>query len=262
MSFLKRLFGGGAPSAPPPPPIVSAPSDEVGAARDALRRISRADKPLDWANAQQVLAYALFNLSRMQDPALAAQSLAEAIGALGAAIEETPRDKAQLFWGSLQKFRGQCLYERARYLTDDEKGRVLADAANAFGRALETLTPDGTPEMWTDTQFFRGAALNDLGIMRTDSQGERWLNEAIDCFDAVDGHHRATSGGPHSIARYNAFVVLEILGQRTQGAAARAYLQRAQAALNDAAADANFRKSMGDIDTRLVQLDRAIAAAG
>jgi hypothetical protein len=236
-SFLKRLFGGKDQPPPQPAPSRAAPaaiapavatSDQlIAESRKAVRAVDRRREPQDWANAQQVLAANLVYATTSTPDHDAAAMLAEAVGILDEALDAAGPDADPGFLGSLHKLRGEALWRRASHLFEDEKGRALAEAANAFGAAMTTCPRTANYQVWVDSAFFRGAAFQELSAMKGGAQGVAWLDEAVALFTGLAANG-AGNGGPHPIAAYNAYVVLEKRAARTERRAAIAYYEEAR----------------------------------
>lgn len=256
MSFLKRLFGGtrDQPQRPPPPP-----ADPLAQDRHNAALYDRAGHPQDWANAQQILANNLVAAAATEQPPRARALYAEAIDILGEALEATGPDANLAFRASMLKLRGDAARRRADFQEGDAKGRALADAANWLGQAIDLCPPQTNLQLWTDAQFFRGDALLTLGQMKGGAQGLAWLDESVACFDAVDQHHRITTGCPHAIALFNRAVVLENRAEATDRPAASRYYQLALESLDAAKANPDFGPQLTDYEARRAKLKSAMA---
>ncbi len=269
-SFMKRLFGGSAPDpgesmpAPPrdaPPQAAYDPRDELAKARAAVRVIRRNRDPLQWAEAQQLLANALLQLAEGQTGSTARSTLEEAEGVLYDALEAADLpDTNPAFIASMTNLYGLAAYRRADRLEGDAKGEALAEAANRFTDAQAKITPESQRMLWVELGFYRGAAFQSLALLKGGAAGAAWLDESAAAFRAL-AEHGSEDGKLHPIAAYNLHIVLLDRAKLAGAAAAGAYRAEARRWLVVAQESETFRHS-ADVQTRLAALEAEIAAAG
>lgn len=265
-SFFKSLFGGGEPSpevaAHAPSPPVSTAREAVNEANRTLRRLSRTAEPLAWAEAQQLLGYALLTQARDHQGGVALDILKDADRAFEQALEAIADiDHHPHFKGSILNQRGSAAWSRAQLLEDDDKGRLLAEAANQFGESAAQFSRETARENWFNAILMRGAALHEMARMHAGGAALDWLDEAAACFADAADHGSPDPGVIHPVAAFNRYIVLEDRAKISPPEEARGIFEEARRALLISAANAEFAAQNPDMPQRLAALDAAIAGA-
>jgi hypothetical protein len=266
-SFFKSLFGGREASpgvaGPAPAPAVSTPRDAVNEANRALRRLSRTAEPVAWAEAQQMLGYALIGQAREHRGSVALDILRDADRAFEQALDAIAvTDHHPHFKGSILNQRGSASWTRTHLLDGDDKGRLLAEAANQFGEAAVQFSRETGRENWFNAILMRGAALHEMARMHAGRAARDWLDEAATCFAEAAEHGSSDPGVIHPVAAFNRYIVLEDRAKISPPDEAREIFGEARRALLISAADKDFAAQNPDIPQRLAALDAAIAATG
>lgn len=260
-SFFKSLFGGGdAQPAPMPAPAAPTVTNHVAEAQAFVRTTNRREDPLNWADGQQRLAYAIYGTTADMDRGKAIPTYREILSLLNGALEaiET-RDHNPQFRASILNLRGEVGLRLAETVEGNEKGEALAQSATDLGHALIHLTPANYYDLWERALLYRGSALTDLAAMKDGDQGLAWLDDAAACFEDLNIQGRRDESGTHPIAAYNLYVVLEKRAERTDGVGALPFYQKARQYLAAAATSPAFAHRPQDTQTRLAALDQAIA---
>ncbi|MCC6920020.1 MAG: hypothetical protein IT548_12520 [Alphaproteobacteria bacterium] len=259
-TFFRRLFGGTKEAAPPPAPTRDTTEDALAESRRNAGLYDRKADPLDWANAQQILANNICSVAAGQPPVRAIGLYEEAIGILGNAIAAAGPGAVATFRASMTRLRGECAWRCAQHLTGDRRGRLLADGANWLGDAITLSPPAANRQIWVDAQLFRGACLQDLARLKGDGeQSLAWLDEAAACFDEI-ADRGTEDGEPHPIGAFNAYVVREQRARATQGIEARPHLLEARRRLLQAMEAPTFASNAAYNQQQLAEIDTALRA--
>lgn len=258
-TFFKNLFGGA--KQPPQAAGANDTKDALAETRRIAALYDRKANPLDWANAQQILANNICSVAAGQPPGRAVELYREAVDILGSALDAAGPDAVPTFRASMARLRGECAWRCAQHLQGDRRGRLLADGANWLGDAVALSPPEANRQVWVDAQLFRGACLQDLAQLKGEGeQSLAWLDEAAECFDAV-ADRGADDGGLHPIGAFNAYVVREQRAKATRGPEARSHFMEARRRLVEAMESPVFQASAADNRARLARIDTALAAA-
>ena len=144
--------------------------------REVLQVWTQAQRPLDWAMAQNNLGSALARLGeREENTAL----LEEAVVAYHAVLEEQTRARSPLKWARIQVNLGNAL---ASIGNMEERTDRLEEAVVAYRGALEELTQARVPLQWAWAQNGLGVALKYLGQQEG---GRDRLEEAVLAYRAA-----------------------------------------------------------------------------
>ncbi|WP_235925065.1 tetratricopeptide repeat protein, partial [Roseomonas harenae] len=143
---------------------------------DALRLVSRRERPQDWAATQINLGNALTILGKRE---AGTARLEEAADAFRAALQECTCERVPLKWAMAQNNLGYALWTLGRR----EAGTArFEEAADAFRAALQGYTRERVPLKWATTQNNLGNALWILGEREA---GTARLEEVVDAYRAA-----------------------------------------------------------------------------
>jgi DNA-binding winged helix-turn-helix (wHTH) protein/tetratricopeptide (TPR) repeat protein len=151
-------------------------TESINGYTDALRLVTRAKRPVDWATTQSKLGDALRILGARES---STARLEEAVAAYRAVLEEMTQDRAPLDWARTLNKLGLALVQLGQRDAGSER---LEQAVAAHRAALEVLTRDRWPLEWAEIQNNAGRALWRLGERKP---GRAWLEQSVAALQAA-----------------------------------------------------------------------------
>jgi tetratricopeptide (TPR) repeat protein len=135
--------------------------------------------PQDWAETQNNLGNALWDLGRRSGAEEDHKLLADAVAAYRSALEVRAKADLPQDWAQTQNNLGNALSDLGTRSGGEEGHKLLADAVAAYRSALEVRTKADLPEGWAQTQNNLGVALSDLGTRSGGEEGHKLLADAV-----------------------------------------------------------------------------------
>src|SRR5258708_7332987 len=148
-------------------------AEAINVYHESLSLAPRAERPLDWATAENKLGSAR---ERLGERERGTARLTEAVAAFRDALKEGTRERVPLDWAQTQNNLGNALQS----LGVRESGTArLEEAVAAYRDALKEQTRERVPLQWAMTQNNLGTALGTLGEREG---GTARLEEAVVAF--------------------------------------------------------------------------------
>lgn len=183
--------------------------EAVSAFHEALKKLPRANAPLDWAKTQNNLGLALTLLGERES---GTGELEEAVLSYRAALSELPRERAPLDWAQTQFNLGNALLS----LAEREGGqKKLEEATSAYREALKERSPERAPLDFAQTEMNLGMALWRLGTR--DNSTEALLKSVQAYREALRGYTRERAPYQWATAQNDLGIALASLGEHEGG---------------------------------------------
>jgi len=154
-------------------------AEAVEATRAALRVLTEAEHPVDWAGTQNNLGNALWSQGIRTGGAEGTRLLAEAVAAYRAAQRVWTEAEHPVHWATAQNNLGNALSNQGIRTGGAEGMRLLAEAVEACRAAQRVWTEAEHPVHWATAQNNLGTALQSQGSRTGGAEGARLLAEAV-----------------------------------------------------------------------------------
>ena len=148
------------------------------AARCAKRDVS----PALWAEVQNLLGIAHWELGIRVEGESAQVHLAQAVTAYRLALEVYTKKDLPQHWAMTQNNLGLALSNQASRTPGTEGTALLAQAVTAYRLALEVYTKKDLPQGWAMTQNNLGIALSDQASRTPGTEGTALLAQAVTAY--------------------------------------------------------------------------------
>jgi tetratricopeptide (TPR) repeat protein len=203
----------------------------VAAFRSALEIFTKADLPQPWAQTQNNLGAALYELGTRSGGEEGRKLLEDAVAAFRSALEVFTKADLPQPWAMTQYNLGLALYQLGTRSGEEEGRKLLEDAVVAFRSALEVFTKADLSRYWGKTQNNLSDALATLGNQLEGEEGLKRQRESVELLREVVSYE------PGDQSRYRLASTLGDLAFRlvlnSQFAEARTRCEEAQKLVNE-----------------------------
>ena len=194
------------------------------AARCAKRDVS----PALWAEVQNLLGIAHWELGIRVEGESAQVHLAQAVTAYRLALEVYTKKDLPQQWATTQNNLGAALSNQASRTQGNEGTALLAQSVTAYRLALEVRTKKDLPQDWAATQNNLGLALSDQASRTQGTEGTALLAQAVTAYRlALEVYTKKDLPQDWAMTQNNLGLALSNQASRTPGTEGTALLAQA-----------------------------------